>query len=120
MNKRVLVLGVSLNSNRYSYHAIMLLEEKEFDVFAVGKKKGFIGKVKIVTDLIMVPKIHTITLYLNANNQKEYYNYIIDLKPKRVIFNPGTENAELEKLLIANNIFFENACTLVFLSTNQF
>ena len=120
MNRKVIVLGASLNSNRYSYHAVTLLDEKEFDVVAIGKRDGFIGRVEVISELTMYPKIHTITLYLNAKNQQNHYNYIIDLKPKRVIFNPGSENAELEKLLITNNIFFENACTLVLLSTNQF
>ncbi|GAL66544.1 hypothetical protein JCM19301_3022 [Jejuia pallidilutea] len=64
--------------------------------------------------------IHTVTLYLNPNRQKAYYNYIVSLQPKRVIFNPGTENPEFYNILKENNIAFEAACTLVLLSTNQY
>jgi hypothetical protein len=89
-------------------------------VLALGKKKGAIGNIIIETEKLPFENIDTVTLYLNPNNQKEYYDYIISLHPKRIIFNPGTENEELEELAQKNGIITEEACTLVLLSTNQF
>ncbi|OEK08775.1 CoA-binding protein [Flavivirga aquatica] len=120
MNKKTLVLGVSLKSNRYSNYAVQRLIANKFEVVAFGLKKGKVSEVEIDTRLLPYEAIHTITLYLNPKRQKEYYNYIISLNPKRVIFNPGTENPELYKKLKENNIDFEVACTLVLLSTNQY
>ncbi len=68
----------------------------------------------------MFKNVDTVTLYLNAKRQEEYYDYIISLKPRRVIFNPGTENFEFEKLLKKNAIYAEIACTLVLLRTCQY
>lgn len=87
---------------------------------AFGLKSGEVAGVKIDVDLLLYKNIHTITLYLNLERQKDYYNYIISLKPKRVLFNPGTENPEFYTILRENNISFETACTLVLLSTNQY
>ena len=75
---------------------------------------------KIITDHPAVDNVDTVTLYLNAQNQKQYYDYILSLKPKRIIFNPGTENPELYKLAKENNIQVMEACTLVLLSTGQY
>ena len=120
MNNKTLVLGASLNENRYSNIAIKRLRGKEIEVIAMGLKTGFVVDVKIDTQRIDFKKIDTITLYLNPKRQVEYYDYIISLKPRRVIFNPGTENLEFVKLLHENNIESEVACTLVLLSTNQY
>ena len=89
-------------------------------MIAVGKKKAAVGDVEIATGQEPADGVDTVTLYLNANNQKEYYDYILSLKPKRIIFNPGAENGELEALARANNIQPMEACTLVLLSTGQF
>lgn len=120
MNKRTLVLGASLKPNRYSNYAIQRLVYNNFEVVAFGLKTGTVSGVTIDTELLPYKEIHTVTLYLNPNRQKDYYDYIVSLKPKRVIFNPGTENPELFSILKANNIHFEAACTLVLLSTNQY
>lgn len=120
MNKKTLVLGASLKSNRYSNYAIQRLVDNKIDVVAFGLKKGEISGVEIDTELLNYESIHTVTLYLNPKRQKDYYDYVVSLKPKRVIFNPGTENLEFYKILRDNNIFFEAACTLVLLSTNQY
>ena len=117
---RVLVLGASLKAERYSNMAVKLLLAHQLDVFAVGNQDGQIDGVKIHRNKPLIDQIDTITLYLNAQHQKEYYNYILDLKPRRVIFNPGAENEELVKLLNENNILSEEACTLVLLRTGQF
>jgi len=120
MNKKTLVLGASLKLNRYSNMAVRRLLEHGFEVKALGNKKGKISEVEIDTSKELFENIHTITLYLNAKNQESYYDYILGLNPKRVIFNPGTENLELEKILTNNNIKFERACTLVLLSIESY
>ncbi|MCF6296292.1 MAG: CoA-binding protein [Flavobacteriaceae bacterium] len=120
MNKKTLVLGASLNSNRYSNMAINRLVNNGFEVVAYGLKEGEVSEIKIDTYLKHYENIDTVTIYLNPKRQKEYYNYIISLHPKRVIFNPGTENPEFYQILKDNNIAFEVACTLVLLSTNQY
>ena len=77
-------------------------------------------QIPIETEKIDFHGVDTVTLYLNPKAQQEYYDYILSLKPRRVIFNPGTENPELYKILEANNIKYEVACTLVLLATNQY
>jgi predicted CoA-binding protein len=120
MKNVTLVIGASLNPNRYSNIAIKRLADKEFTVVAIGLRKGKVGIVEIETQQKAYKNINSVTLYLNPKRQEEYYNYIISLQPKRVIFNPGTENMEFVKLLQENNIESEIACTLVLLSTNQY
>lgn len=120
MNKKTLVFGASLKPNRYSNYAIQRLVANNLETVAFGLREGEVSGIHIDTELMDYEAIHTITLYLNAKRQKEYYNYIVSLKPKRIIFNPGTENPELYKILRKNNISFEIACTLVLLSTNQY
>ena len=120
MEKKTLVIGASLNKNRYANKAIKQLVARNIKVKAIGLKEGEVDGVKINSTLKPFKNIHTVSLYLNPLNQKEYYDYILSLKPKRVIFNPGTENPEFYELLSSNKIMFEMACTLVLLSTNQF
>jgi len=120
MVKKTLVLGASLNPDRYSNIAIRRLVLSKIDVIAIGLKQGKINKIHIQNNLTLYQDIHTVTLYLNQKRQKEYYSYIISLNPKRVIFNPGTENSELYKLLEKESISYIEACTLVLLSTNQY
>ena len=118
--KKTLVLGASTNPDRYSNMAINRLVEKEQPVEAVGLKRGEVAGVEIATAKEPFENIHTVTLYLNPKRQEEYYDYILSLKPQRVIFNPGTENPELYKILHENDIEMEVACTLVLLGTNQY
>lgn len=120
MTQKTLVLGASLNESRYSNLAIHRLREKNIPVVANGLKQGVVSDVAIDTEKKLYENIHTVTLYLNPKRQEEYYNYILDLKPKRVIFNPGTENVEFVNLLQQNEILSEVACTLVLLSINQY
>lgn len=120
MNKKTLVLGASLKPNRYSNYAIQRLVANKIDAVAFGLKQGEVSGIKIDNELLNYGDIHTVTLYLNPKRQETYYSYLVGLKPKRVIFNPGTENPELYKILKENNIEFEAACTLVLLSTNQY
>ncbi|PKP25244.1 MAG: CoA-binding protein [Bacteroidetes bacterium HGW-Bacteroidetes-2] len=120
MNKKTLVLGASTNPSRYSFLAINKLVQHNHEVVAIGLKNGEVAGIGIENEKISFKNLHTVTLYLNPLRQKEYYNYILSLKPKRVIFNPGTENPEFYALLKENHIKFEVACTLVLLGTNQF
>lgn len=118
--KKTLVVGASLKPNRYSNIAITRLVTYKHTVEAIGLRKGVVAGVEISTEKIPFENIHTVTLYLNPQRQEEYYEYIISLKPERVIFNPGTENPIFYKKLQQNNIEVEVACTLVLLSTNQY
>lgn len=120
MKKKTLVLGASLNPARYSNLAIERLVRKNIPTEAVGLREGIVNGVTINSEMVDFEGIDTITLYLNAKRQEAFYDYIIDLQPKRVIFNPGTENPVLYDLLRKNKINFQNACTLVMLSTNQY
>ena len=120
MKNVTLVIGASTNPNRYSNIAIKRLVDKEVNVAALGLRKGTVLGVVIDDEKKEYKNIDTVTLYLNPKRQEQYYNYIIGLKPRRVIFNPGTENMEFVALLQENNIESEIACTLVLLSTNQY
>ena len=120
MKKKTLVLGASLNPARYSNIAIQRLVRYDQPTLAIGLRKGEVEGVKIETEKVPFQEVHTITLYLNAKRQQEYYDYILTLKPERVIFNPGTENPELYKILRDHGISFENACTLILLSSQQY
>lgn len=119
-NKKTLVLGATTKPERYAFRAINMLTQKGHTVLAIGQNTGEVAGVKIYTKAIPVKNIDTVTLYLNPTRQRDYYNYIIEAQPKRVIFNPGSENPELYQLLELNNIKFEIACTLVLLATNQY
>lgn len=118
--KKTLVIGASENPSRYSFLAVNKLLSKGHDVVAIGNKKGKVQDVEITTEQTAFNDIDTVTLYLNPNNQKAYYDYILSLHPKRIIFNPGTENEELEMLAENAGIKTMEACTLVLLSTGQY
>lgn len=118
--KNVLVIGATTNPDRYGNIAVKRLLNANQNVKAIGNKNGEINGIKIETEKIHFEDIDTVTLYINPVRQKEYYDYIISLKPRRVIFNPGTENLEFYELLQQNDIEVEVACTLVLLATNQY
>ena len=120
MKNITLVIGASLNPNRYANIAIKRLRDKQVSVVALGLRRGKVLDVVIDDEKLPYKNIVTVTLYLNPKRQVAYYNYIIGLKPRRVIFNPGTENMEFVKMLQDHNIASEIACTLVLLSTNQY
>ncbi|MBM1106351.1 CoA-binding protein [Aurantibacter crassamenti] len=118
--KKTLVFGASLKTDRYSNLAVNKLVGHNIDTEAFGFKAGQIGSVQIKTNLSDFQNIHTVTLYINSSRQPEYYGGLLKLKPKRVIFNPGTENPEFYKILENNGIEVEVACTLVLLATKQY
>ena len=116
-------MGASSNESRYAYMASGLLKEHGHPIILVGLKKGeevFGEKILYIQDKPIVKDIDTVTMYVGPKHQKDYYSYIEALKPKRVIFNPGTENKEFEDLLDKKGIEIEEACTLVLLRTNQY
>ena len=115
-----LVIGASLNETRYSNLAIKRLRQNNHNVFALGLKEGVIGDVNIETGKPPYKNIDTVTLYINPSRQPDYYDYIISLRPRRVIFNPGTENINFENLLSKNGIITLEACTLVLLSIKDY
>jgi len=118
--KKTLVLGASLKPDRYSNLAVNRLVDHNIETEAFGLKTGKIGGIQIKTNFEDFQNIHTITLYVGAPLQAEYIEKILQLKPKRVIFNPGTENPDLYDILEKNGIEVEVACTLVLLATGQY
>lgn len=118
--KKTLVLGASDNPSRYSYLAMNRLKAHDHPVVAVGRKESEVAGITISKSPVEEKDVDTVTLYLNPTHQKEYYNYILGLKPKRIIFNPGTENPELMKLAREQGIEPVVACTLVMLATGQY
>lgn len=117
---KTLVIGASTNPERYSFLAVNSLLKHNHEVVAIGAHQDLIENVEITTEKLPFDDVHTVSIYLNPIRQKEYYDYVIGLKPKRVLFNPGAENPEFFELLSANGIPYETACTLVLLATNQF
>ena len=118
--KKTLVFGASLKPYRYSYIAIRRLVDAGVETVAFGLREGTVKGVPIRTSLEGIRDIHTVTLYMNPARQKPFYQAIIGLKPKRVIFNPGTENPEFYALLEEAGIEVEVACTLVMLSMDAY
>lgn len=119
-NYRTLVLGASNKPGRFSYLAIKSLVSHNVDVFAIGARTGNVDGVEIITQKNDLNNIHTVTLYLNSKNQASYIDYIIGLRPKRIIFNPGTENPELLSKARENNIDVVFDCTLVMLKNGSY
>jgi predicted CoA-binding protein len=118
--KKTVVLGASSNPARYSYLAIQRLRNYGHPVIAIGRRVGEVAGVNITKEHLPEEGVDTVTLYLNPANQVEYYDYILTLHPKRIIFNPGTENDELVKMAKEKNILPVTACTLVMLATGQY
>lgn len=120
MSKKTLVLGASENPARYGNKAIHALRRKGHEVVAIGNRKGQVLDVPIGTDQEDFGDVDTVTLYLNPTNQQPYIDYILKLKPKRIIFNPGTENIQLEALAEEQGIEPVEGCTLVMLSIGRY
>jgi predicted CoA-binding protein len=120
MGKKTLVLGASANPARYSYLAINRLKNSNHPVVAIGKKAGEVAGTAVEVVPQDVKDVDTVTLYLNPTNQKQYYDYILGLNPRRIIFNPGAENDELQRLAQEKGIDTMEACTLVLLATGQY
>lgn len=118
--KKTLIIGASNNPERYAYKAAERLLAHNHEIELLGVRSAEIFGKTIDTDKKQFSNIDTVTLYVGPKNQPDYYDYVLSLKPMRVIFNPGTENADFEKLLTENGIIAEEACTLVLLGTGQY
>jgi len=119
-SKKTLVIGASENPSRYANKAIHRLLKNDHEVVAIGKKTGKVSEVEILTGLPELKDIDTVTLYINPTVQKEYESYIISLNPKRIIFNPGTENPAFIQRARKEGILTKIACTLVMLSIDNY
>jgi len=122
MNKKTVIIGVTTNPSRYAYLAASMLTEYKHEIVPIGLKKGevFGKQILLINERPFVNDVDTVTLYIGPQHQPEHYEYILSLKPKRVIFNPGTENEEFEKLLATTGTETLQACTLVMLRSNQY
>jgi predicted CoA-binding protein len=120
ISKKTLVLGASLKPERYAHKAIVALQAKQHEVLAIGHINGDVKGVVVEVEKIKIENVHTITIYINIEKQIQYYDYIINLAPKRVIFNPGAENESFQMQLEGYGIEVIEACTLVMLSTGQY
>jgi predicted CoA-binding protein len=122
MSKKTVIIGATPNPSRYAYFAAELLRSYQHEFVPIGIKKGelFGQTILNLTERPEVPGTDTVTLYIGPQHQPEWYSYILELKPARIIFNPGTENPEFEKMAEAAGIEAIEACTLVMLRTGQY
>lgn len=121
MSKKTAIIGATDNPDRYAFQAAKSLMAKNHEVLLLGIRQGEVNKQEIITDWpVKIEDLHSVTMYIGAPRQAEHYDYIVGLKPKRVIFNPGTENPEFYKLLKENGIEVLEACTLVMLSIGNY
>ena len=122
MSKKTVIIGATPNTARYAYLAAEMLTEYDHEIVLVGVKTGevFGNKILNIREKPAIENVDTVTLYIGAQHQPEWYNYIFSLKPKRIIFNPGTENNTFEQLAEEQGVEALEACTLVMLRTGQF
>lgn len=120
MGKKTLVLGASPNPDRYSYAAVQRLVAAKHETVAIGLRKGKVAGIEIQTGQVPIADLDTIALYIGADRQPPLYQYILSLQPKRIIFNPGTENAQLARLAKGHDIETVFGCTLVMLSLDTY
>lgn len=120
--KKTVIIGATTNPSRYAYLAAEMLTEYNHEIVPVGIKQGVVFGKEILTiqSQPAITDVDTITLYIGPQHQAEYYEYLLSLKPKRVIFNPGTENPEFEKLVGDSGAEAWQACTLVLLRSGQY
>jgi uncharacterized protein len=122
VRKKTVIIGATTNPSRYAYLAAQMLTSYQYEIVPVGIKEGVVFDKEIL-DIFEKPPVEnvdTVTLYIGPHRQPEYYDYILGLKPKRIIFNPGTENDEFEKMAESKGIEALQACTLVMLRSGQY
>lgn len=121
-SKKTVVVGATPNPGRYAYLAANMLKESNHEVVPIGIKTGEVAGAHIlnIREKPNIEGVDTITLYIGPRHQPEWYDYLLGLKPRRIIFNPGTENDEFEKRAEAAGVEVEEACTLVLLRSHQF
>lgn len=114
------MLGASPNPDRYSNKAVRRLISNNYEVVAIGIRKGLIGDIPIITGQPALDNVHTVLIYLSPSHQSEIFDYVLSLRPKRVVFNPGTESPEFEEMLASYNIKVVRDCSLVMMASNRF
>jgi len=121
-NKKTVIVGSSASTDRFAYQAAVLLRKAGHDFIPIGIKKGHVlgNSILDIREKPVIADVDTITLYIRSERQNEWEDYLIDLKPKRIIFNPGAENRELLEKAQAKGIECEEACTLVMIRTGQY
>ncbi len=117
---KTLVIGASPNPLRYSFKAVKALREHDIEVVAIGKRETVIEDVEVVTDKPKIDKLHTVTLYVGLQNQTDYIDYILSLKPERIIFNPGTYNEDLNTKAEQAGVECLRDCTLIMLASDSY
>jgi len=118
--RTMVVLGASANPERYSFRAVTRLVRNNYNVVAIGKKKGMIGDIPILTEQLPIKDVHSVLMYVAPYHQGEIFDYVLSLRPQRVIFNPGTESPEFEELLESYNIKVVHDCSLVMMAMGRF
>ena len=118
--KKTLILGASTNEERYAYKAAHKLSERKHEIIPVGIKRGEVAGKEIVNNKEIFKDIDTITMYIGPKHQADWQDYILKTNPKRIVFNPGTENPELEAKAQARGIETIEACTLVMLTIGNY
>jgi predicted CoA-binding protein len=117
---KTLIIGASTNPERYAFKAANSLLAHGHEIVLVGQKEGEIQGCKIQTNYADFEDIDTVTMYVGVKNQPALYDYILKQNPRRIIFNPGTENPEFEAMAEAKGVATEEACTLVLLAIGQY
>jgi uncharacterized protein len=120
--KKTVIIGATTNPSRYAFLAARMLTSYNHEIVPVGIKEGevFGNEILDIFEKPAIAGVDTVTLYIGPHRQPEYYNYILGLKPKRIIFNPGTENEEFEKMAEQQGVEALEACTLVMLRSGQY
>lgn len=117
---RIVVIGASTNPQRFSVLAVRALLRDGYEVVPIGKRSGKIAGLDILTNPIPLEEVDKVVLYINPEIQKQYYSYILELNPREIIFNPGTENQEFARLAQEHEIDVRYDCTLVLLDAGMF
>ncbi len=118
--KKTVVLGATDNPDRFAYRAANSLTRHGHPIVLVGLREGIVAGQPIQKGQPLIADVHTVTMYVGTRNQAPLHDYILSLKPKRIIFNPGTENPELENKARQQGIETVEGCTLVMLSVGEY
>ncbi len=121
-SKKTVIIGATTNKGRYAFMAAERLKGANIDFVPIGIKKGEVfGKsILPIREKPMVSDVHTVTMYIGSQNQHEWYNYILSLKPQRILFNPGTENEAFQNMARQQNVEVVEGCTLVMLGVGTY
>jgi hypothetical protein len=118
--KKVMVLGATPKKTRFAFTCVKSLLRYGYEVIPIGAREGAINGMEIITDKPSTKDLHTVTIYLNPSRQEEYYDYILNQNPRRIIFNPGAENPYFKEIAEKNDIEVVEDCTLVMLNSGNF